>query len=106
MVRILHFLALLALMLAPVAMHGADAAPSAPHHAAATGHCPGGEQQPRQNESDRGSAADCALACSAMPGSGSAVAPALMPRSAYAALRTALLAGIVPGSDPPPPRLS
>ena len=98
-------LALLALMLAPMAMHRAEAAPAAPHHAAsADGHCAGSDSA--RGERDQGRGADCALACSAMPGAGAAVEASVPHRAAYAAAQSPFFAGTVPGSDPPPPRLS
>jgi len=104
--RILHLLALLVLVLAPAAMHRADAAPAAPQHhmASADGHCGGSEQPPDENDRSRG--ADCALACSAMPGAGARIEAAPMPKRAYAAAPAAFFAGTAPGSDPPPPRVS
>jgi hypothetical protein len=103
--RLLHLLALVALMLAPASMHGAAAAPAVPHHggqAMAADHCAGSEQQPEQERDGR--AADCALACSAMPGAGAELAAAPLPTPAYDAAPAAFHTGTAPGSDPPPPR--
>ena len=103
--RILHLLTLVALVLSPTAMHRAEAAPAAPHHvASADGHCGGTEQTPDDREQSRG--ADCALACSAMPGAGARIDAAPMPKAAYSAAPAAFFAGTAPGSDPPPPRFS
>lgn len=106
MTRFVHLLAFLALLFAPPAMHRADAATAAPHHqtAAPAGHCDGSGQVPADESG--GQAADCALACSAMPGACAALAVSPAPRSAYALGRAAFFAGTVPGSDPPPPRAS
>ena len=105
MSRILHLLALVALVLTPMAMHRAEAAPAPQHSmASADGHCGGSEQPPDENDRSRG--ADCALACSAMPGAGARIDAAPMPKSAYSAAPAAFFAGTAPGSDPPPPRLS
>lgn len=106
MSRILHLLALIALVLTPMTMHRAEATPAAPRHheASANGHCGGSEQAPADRDQSRG--ADCALACSAMPGSGARIEPTAMPRAAYTPLPITFFAGTAPGSDPPPPRLS
>ncbi|HEX9932386.1 MAG TPA: hypothetical protein VGB08_06040 [Allosphingosinicella sp.] len=102
--RILHLLALIAMMLAPMAMHGAEAAPApAEHHAtSADAHCGGSDQAP--DEGDKGRGADCALACSAMPGVGATLHAAAAHRTLYNAAPAAFFAGTAPGSDPPPPR--
>ena len=104
MSRILHLLALLALVLTPMAMHRAEAAPAAPQHhsASADGHCGGSEQAP--DDRDQGRGADCALACSAMPGAGASLPAAAPHRTNYDAAPAAFFAGTAPGSDPPPPR--
>jgi hypothetical protein len=102
--RIVQLLALLALILAPMAVHRAEAAPAAPHHAAsAEGDC--GHSAPVPDEKDPSGSADCALACSAMPGAGAELCAAAPHRLSYAAARAAFFAGTAPGSDPPPPRL-
>ena len=104
--RLLYLLALVAMMFAPMAMHGAPAAAAAPaHHAAAEApHCAGtGEGQ---DEKERGRSADCAIACSAMTGGSQLSEPAPPPRAAFVAALTSFLAGTAPGSDPPPPRLA
>ena len=106
MSRILHLLVLLELALTPTARHGAEAAPAAPQHqmASADGHCGGTLEAP--DERDPGLGADCALACSAMPGSGARIDALPMPRPVYAAAPAPFFAGTAPGSDPPPPRVS
>jgi hypothetical protein len=102
--RILHLLALAAMMLSPIAMHGAQAAraPAEHHIASDDGHCGGTEPAPEDREQGRG--ADCALACSAMTGAGACVAAAARHRAIYDAAPAAFFAGTAPGSDPPPPR--
>jgi hypothetical protein len=104
--RILHLLALIAMMLAPMAMHGAEAAPSESQHhvASAAPHCGGSSEAPDEQEQSRG--ADCALACSAMPGAGASVLAAASHRTIYNVAPAAFFAGTAPGSDPPPPRAS
>ena len=109
MSRLVHLIALIALVLAPTAMHRADAAPtpaSSSHHgAAAADHCAGGtEQAPADDETQR--TADCALACSAMAGAAAGFAAARLPSGGYDAVPAAFFAGTAPGSDPPPPRAS
>jgi hypothetical protein len=100
--RILHLLALLAMMLSPIAMHGAAAAPSQHHAASADPHCGGSGEAPDEEEQSRG--ADCALACSAMPGAGASLEAAAAHRTLYDAAPAAFFTGTAPGSDPPPPR--
>ncbi|HEY0012465.1 MAG TPA: hypothetical protein VGB79_06380 [Allosphingosinicella sp.] len=106
MFRFLHFLALLAMMLAPMAMHGAPAAAAAPaHHAVAEApHCAGSGEG--QDERERGRSADCAIACSAMTGGSQLAEPAAPPRADFLAALNSFVAGTAPGSDPPPPRLA
>jgi hypothetical protein len=89
---------------APMAMHGAPAraATSAHHVEAGTPHCAGGSD--RQDQTERGRAADCAIACSAMPERTHLCQPAPLPCPAFAAALSAFVAGSAPGSDPPPPR--
>ena len=99
-------LALLAMMLAPAAMHRAEAAPASHHEMAApAGHCADGPGQQR-DDGDRGRSADCAIACSAMPSTAGLAAPAELPRAPFGASLSPFFAGTAPGSDPPPPRLS
>jgi hypothetical protein len=102
--RILHILALIALVLSPPAMHGAEAAASSAHHASVAVDCHGKPQRPDDRE--RGSSADCAIACSAMPCAAAAFASGDPPRPAYSVVLMPVFAGTAPGSDPPPPRLS
>jgi hypothetical protein len=105
--RILHLLALLAMMLAPAAMHAAPAAAaSLAHHATAeAAHC-GGDGAERQDDKERGRSADCAIACSAMPCGTALAAPPAMPRASFLAAPSSFSTGTAPGSDPPPPRLA
>lgn len=103
MSRFLHLLALVALLLAPLSMHRAEAAPLHPS-ATPAGHCAGSEQAPEEHDQDR--SADCALACSAMPSAGDALAALALPRPAFAAALASFFAGTAPGSDPPPPRFA
>jgi hypothetical protein len=103
---LLHLLALLAMMLAPMAMHGAPAAAAAPahHNAAEAPHC--ADSREGQDERERGRSADCAVACSAMTGGTQLSEPAPPPRAAFLAALTSFVAGTAPGSDPPPPRFA
>lgn len=101
--RFIQFLALLALILAPAALHRAEALP---HHVPAatdSDHC-GGSRQPVDEDRRERNAADCAMACSAMPGACAQVEAAPSPASPYLALPAPFFAGTAPGSDPPPPR--
>ena len=107
--RLLHLFALLAMMLAPMAMHGAPAAaasaPSPGHHSAGeAAHCGGSGQ--REEQKEKGRSADCAIACSAMPCASHLSEPLSLPRAGFAATLSPFFAGTAPGSDPPPPRLS
>lgn len=104
--RLLHLLALIAMMLAPMAMHGAPAVAAAPaHHGAAQApHCAGSGEG--QDEKERGRSADCAIACSAMAGGSQLSGPAPPPRAAFVAMLSSFVAGTALGSDPPPPRLA
>ena len=92
------------MMLAPMAMHGVQAAAPAHHAAAEAGHCGGSGE--RQDDGDRGRSADCAIACSAMTGGSQLSEPAPPPRAAFVAALTSFVAGTASGSDPPPPRLA
>jgi hypothetical protein len=100
--RLVQFLVLLALAVAPFGRIGASQA-MARHAMAMPAHCAG---QPMP-DGDRGHrmAVDCMIACAAM-----APAPALfaLPPPALAAapfgLPSSFLSGIRPEADPPPPR--
>jgi hypothetical protein len=105
--RILHILALLALLLAPAGMLGSHAAMAMPSSAAASStmdHC---SEKQAPEESDSRAMLDCAIACTALP----AAAPLVMPRQPLidplltpdAELR---FAGTRPEAATPPPRFS
>ncbi len=101
--RILHILALIALVLSPLAMHRAEAAPVASHHAAAAeADCHGQPQRP--DDHDRSTSADCAIACSAMPCIAEGIAAKDSVAPVYALAPAKAFVGTAPGSDPPPPR--
>lgn len=104
--RLLPFLTLLALMLAPLGRPGVAEA-AVPAHAMATmpSHC-SDTQMPADHE-PAGMAIDCMMVCAAVTPAAATdlpvtiagiAAPDAVPPSAYV--------GITPGSDPPPPRLS
>ena len=109
--RLLRFLTLVALLVAPLRMMSAHAemavpsTPSASHHMAAdmpAGHC---DDTGQPDKSAPGGSIDCATACSAMPGAEGELfahpqALASIPPPALAAA----LVGLQPESDPPPPR--
>jgi hypothetical protein len=105
--RLLPFLVLLALVLAPFGRMGAAEAKAMPHRmpAAMAAHCSG---QPMP-DSDKGRrvSIDCMIACAAMA---PAAAPILVPPPAAEAAPVATLAllatGLRPEAEPPPPRFS
>jgi hypothetical protein len=112
--RLLRFLTLLALLIAPLRMMSAHAEMAMPaasaqgdHHMAAASpseHC-GGMDQPRKDQPVSG--IDCTIACSACPSADTRVdvhpqAVAAVPPVASASV----LLGLHPESDPPPPRLA
>lgn len=102
--RLLPLLVLLALLVAPYGRMQAQAATA--HHAApmaAAGHCePAPAKAPTPTH--HGSI-DCMIACAGMPAVESALAgPPLPPVTAMIAPPAAMLDGILPQFDPPPPR--
>ena len=104
--RLLPFLTLLALMLAPLGRPGVAEA-AAPAHAMATmpSHC-SDMPAPSKNE-PAGMAIDCMMACAAVTPPTAAALPAAMAGvAAPEAVPPSAYVGITPGSDPPPPRLS
>lgn len=105
--RLVQLFLLAALVLAPLGRIGmAQAMAAMPHRAAMASHCAGlplPDPNPRHKMS-----VDCMIACAAMA---PAVAPfALQPRLpalvAPSARPAAILAGIRPEAEPPPPRLA
>jgi hypothetical protein len=105
--RVLSYLILLALLLAPASMVGSHAAMAMPHDAAAStsGHFEDQEQVP-QDQRER-PMIDCAMACSAMP-SADPLIPARAPLTSLSYKAAAFLPidGTRPEADTPPPRLS
>jgi hypothetical protein len=110
--RLLRFLTLFALLLAPLGMmraHAAMAMPAQGHSAHAMGlaapsECGGMDQPSKQVPA---SSIDCTIACSVL--AGGVVEVAAHPVSAAPApsfLATLSLRGLTPESDPPPPRFS
>ena len=105
--RLLQFLLLVALVVAPFGRMGTGEAKALPHHdmSAMAPHCPG----PPPSDEDRGNrmAVDCMIACAAMsPAAAPFFAPPPAAEAAPTAMPASILAGIRPEADPPPPRLS
>jgi hypothetical protein len=106
-VRLLRYLLLLALLLAPLGRMGVAEAKAA-HHSGMpmmASHCPG-QASPDGNKRD-GMSVDCMMACAAMtptPVAFLVPPPALETPAIAFPLR--MLAGIRPEAEPPPPRLS
>ena len=108
--RLLRFLTLFALMLAPFGMMSAHAEMAMPvsaasgHEMASSGHC-AGMNQPREEKPASG--IDCTIACSAVPSAEGTIIvhPTAAAQTPPIALATSLL-GLHPESDPPPPRLA
>lgn len=112
--RLLRFLTLVALLIAPLRMMSAHAEMAMPapadkgHHmaaAATSDHCGGGMNQPRKDQPASG--IDCTIACSACPSAESTLIAHPHPAAPIppATLASALI-GLHPESDPPPPRLA
>ena len=107
--RLVHFLALLALLLAPLGMASGHAAMAmAPHSAASlhridvAGHCMG---MGHPSKAQPPSCIDCMITCSALAAGESQIAA--HPMAAAPLPRIPLQArihGLHPESDPPPPR--
>ena len=105
--RLLPYLVLLALVMAPFGRIGVAQAKAMPHHAASAmaSHCPG-QPMPDGDKSGR-MAADCMIACAAMaPAPAFFLAPPAAAEAAPVPMRAFSLAGIRPEADPPPPRFS
>ena len=103
--RLLTFLVLLALAIAPFGRMGMADAKAMPHHEMpAMAHCPGSPAP--DGDEDSGNAVDCMIVCAAMtPAAARFFAPAPAAEAAPAAIPASILAGIQPEADPPPPRL-
>ncbi len=105
--RLLPFLMLAALVLAPFGRMGIAEAKAMPHHMpdATASHC-AGQPMPDGDEGGR-MAVDCMIACAAMaPAAALPSAPPAAREAAPAAGPNFILAGIRPEADPPPPRPS
>jgi hypothetical protein len=101
--RILHLLVLAGLVLAPFGRLGLAHAHAAP--AAMAAHC-AGNAAPISDRSES-QAVNCMIACAAMaPVSAILPAPPAAARSQPVAMPLFLRAGLTPGAEPPPPRLS
>ena len=113
--RLVRFLTMLALLLAPLGMVGQHAAMAIPgtaqaaeHYAENADHCAGMSSESEDEGSpNTGCLVDCAVACSAIPALGSEIAD--QPIALALAQRLALISrvtGLHPESDPPPPRIA
>jgi hypothetical protein len=104
--RLVQLFVLAALLLAPFGRIGIAQAMTAPHHGAMASHCAG---QPLSDADMRGEmAVDCMIACAAMTPAAApfALQPQPLALAAPSAKPAAILAGIRPEADPPPPRLA
>ncbi|HYN45097.1 MAG TPA: hypothetical protein VES64_00230 [Allosphingosinicella sp.] len=105
--RLLTFLVLLALAIAPFGRMGMAEAKAMPHHdmSAMAPHCSGGPAP--DGDEGGGIAVDCMIACAAMtPAAAPFLAPPPAAEAAPVAISSSLAAGIRPESEPPPPRPS
>lgn len=105
--RILRFLVLLALVVAPFGRIGIAQAMAMPHQmpSAMASHC-AGQPMPDRDKDER-VAVDCMIACAVMaPPSAPLFAPPPAAESVPAAVPVFFLSGIQPEADPPPPRFS
>jgi hypothetical protein len=106
-VRLLRYLVLLALMLAPFGRMSVAEAKAMPHHGMSmmASHCP--DPSPPDGNKAGGMSVDCMIACAAMVASPAATLnPPAAVELAVAAIPLTLLAGIRPEAEPPLPRLS
>jgi hypothetical protein len=109
--RLLRLLTVLALLLMPLAMAGqGHAVAAAPHHemvSDSAGHCADTKPGDEGDKPDRGSAAQCMMACAALP---AADAPLPAARTVLRAPATgtpaAGITGLAPESETPPPRFA
>lgn len=105
MPRLLPFLVLLALLVAPFGRIGVAEAASSPHHGAPmvmAGHC---EEMPSQDDAKPGKAIDCMIACAAIaPAAAPFVRAQEVTVDAPAPLPLFSFTGIQPEAEPPPPR--
>ena len=104
--RLLPFLTVLALMLAPLGRAGvAEAAVPAHALAAMPSHC--SDMPMPVDHEPAGTAIDCMMVCAAVtPPAAAALPVAIAGIAAPEAVPPSAFVGITPGSDPPPPRLS
>jgi len=108
MLRVLHSLLALALILSPMAMQGGSMAMA--HAPAASGeaqgHCPDG-QMPAGQEDHSKAMADCTGMCSALAGvEPGGTQPQMLLSTAAQPRGIAVLDGLKPESELPPPRFS
>ena len=111
--RLLSFLTLFALLLAPFGMASAHAAKTMPaqahsgHHVRAiapSNHCRGMDQSSKQRPA---SSIDCTIACSTLAGAAIEVTAHPVPAAPEPSfLAAAPLHGLSPESEPPPPRFA
>jgi hypothetical protein len=105
--RLLRYLLLIALMLAPFGRLSVAEAKAMPHHdmAKMASHCP---DQPAPGGDKGGRASlDCMIACAAMISAPAAfILPSPPAQVVAATIALPILTGIRPEAEPPPPRLS
>jgi hypothetical protein len=111
--RLLRFLTLLALLVAPLRMMSAHAemalpaSPAAGHHMATAAPSDGCGGMDETGKRKPGSNIDCAMACSAVPGAQSELSAYPQPVAAIPPATFAdALVGLHPESEPPPPRIA
>lgn len=116
--RLVRFLTIFAVLLAPLTMAGGHAAMAMPpaakavthhsEHGMSAGHCAGMSGQ-SDDPSDRpsGPSIDCMIACSCLPAAGTGIGEHATPVAMVEPpLFSAGLSGLHPESDPPPPRFA
>jgi hypothetical protein len=107
--RLVRLLTVLALLLMPLAMAGqGHAIAAAPHHEIATdgaGHCADTKPDDGSDERGAGTAAQCMMACAALPAAGAPLPAArTVLRTAVTGTPVAGITGLAPESETPPPR--
>ncbi|HEY0027436.1 MAG TPA: hypothetical protein VGC35_06165 [Allosphingosinicella sp.] len=109
--RLFRLLAMFALLLMPLAMagqgHAVAAAPHGETASADAGHCADMEGKGDKKRHDGSSAAECLMACAALPAAGAPVAAEqiVLRPTPVAALEPAIV-GLSPEAETPPPRIA
>ena len=109
--RLLRLLAMFALLLMPLAMagqgHAVAAAPHGEMASAEAGHCADIESEGDRKHQSGSAAADCLMACAALPAAGAPVAAEqiVLRPTPVAALQPAIV-GLSPEAETPPPRIA